>query len=323
MSDEKTAAERVNQFLGNRFGHGRLRLQAVETEEAACKFEIQRDGSRAYNLSEGECSLVAFCYFIATLEDISAQGKELIIFIDDPISSLDSNHVFFVYSLIESEIASPLKDSSGNLIKANNENQYCYHQLFLSTHNLEFLKYLKRLSGAQSKSRCEQYMIVAESSGSVVRQMPPYLRQYMTEFNYLFAEICKCAVEGNAVAEPHCFYNFGNNLRKFLEAFLYFKYPFAMQSENDHRTRVAEFFQESGSDSVLVQRLTNELSHLGKFDRGEEPVDHAEVSRMAKFVLEKMKCSDERQYECLLSSVDQADPLVVPNQPQVPGVVNV
>jgi wobble nucleotide-excising tRNase len=84
-------------------------------------------------LSEGECSLIAFCYFMAKLDDIESNGKNLIIWIDDPISSLDSNHVFFVYSLLRAEIVEASK----------------YEQLFISTHNLDFLKYLKRLTGKE------------------------------------------------------------------------------------------------------------------------------------------------------------------------------
>jgi wobble nucleotide-excising tRNase len=67
---------------------------------------------------------------MAKLEDEKSKDKKLIIWIDDPISSLDSNHIFFIFSLIETVIAKPK----------------IYKQLFISTHNLDFLKYLKRLS---------------------------------------------------------------------------------------------------------------------------------------------------------------------------------
>src|SRR5690606_39389208 len=67
-----------------------------------------------------------------------------------PISSLDSNHIFFMFSLIESLIAKPVK-------KADGSNTYRYKQLFISTHNLDFLKYLKRSEerrvGKESRSR--------------------------------------------------------------------------------------------------------------------------------------------------------------------------
>ena len=99
---------KVNKYLNNFFGHDFLTLQAIEEEdqsgEKKTRFEIIRNEKKAHHLSEGECGLIAFCYFMAKLEDIETKGSKPIIWIDDPISSLDSNHIFFVYSLINSEI---------------------------------------------------------------------------------------------------------------------------------------------------------------------------------------------------------------------------
>jgi len=100
-----------------------LSLQPI-TNESGVRFEVIRDDKKAYHLSEGECSLLAFCYFMAKLEDIDTKGSKPIIWIDDPISSLDSNHIFFIYSLINEKIV----------------NNHIFGQLFISTHNLDFLK---------------------------------------------------------------------------------------------------------------------------------------------------------------------------------------
>lgn len=139
QKDERKGAERVNSLLTNFFGHDGIKLAARDGEDKVIvKFEVTRDGKAAYNLSEGECSLIAFCYFMAKLDDPESKGKDLIIYIDDPISSLDGNHIFFMFSLIESLIAKPIKKDGAN--------SYRYKQLFISTHNLDFLKYLKQLS---------------------------------------------------------------------------------------------------------------------------------------------------------------------------------
>jgi len=143
LKDEKKGADKVNEYLNHYFGHDGLRLVAQE-EGAGYKFNIQREDEIAHNLSEGERSLVAFCYFMARLEDTESEGKELIIWIDDPVSSLDSNHVFFVFSLIENIIAKTHK----------------YKQLFISTHNLDFLKYLRRLTKIKKET---EYFIVEGS----------------------------------------------------------------------------------------------------------------------------------------------------------------
>ncbi|MGB3458892.1 MAG: AAA family ATPase [Halobacteriota archaeon] len=309
LKDEKKGAEKVNEYLNHYFGHEGLRLEAVEdTETSSFKFQILRGNKPAYNLSEGECNLVSFCYFVAKLEDTDSKGKKLIIYIDDPVSSLDSNHIFFLFSLIETLIARPEEDANGNkVLDADGKPVYRYEQLFISTHNLDFLRYLKRLS--RPKKNHEQFLVVGKENSSTLELMPSYLKNYITEFNYLFGEIYTCSDPANAATEYHCFYNFGNNLRKFLEAFLFFKYPFSVNDQQDYNRRIEKFFKDDPSTEPLVQRLTNEFSHLGGiFDRSTQPIDHAEICKLAKFVLKKIKDNDCDQFECLLESIDKPDP---------------
>ncbi len=308
LKDEEKGAEKVNEYLNHYFGHEGLRLEAVEdTETSAFKFQILRGDKPAYDLSEGECSLVSFCYFVAKLEGTDSKGKKLVIYIDDPVSSLDSNHIFFVFSLIENLIARPEEDTNGNkVLDAEGKPVYRYEQLFISTHNLEFLKYLKRLSRPKNH---EHFLVVVKDKSSTLELMPSYLKNYITEFNYLFGEIYTCSDPANAATEYHCFYDFGNNLRKFLEAYLFFKYPFSVNDQWDYNRRIEKFFKDDPSTEPLVQRLTNEFSHLGGiFDRSIQPIDYPEICKLAKFVLKKIKDNDCDQFECLLESIDKPDP---------------
>ena len=84
--------------------------------------------------------LLALLFFYYELFSDNKQEEikteiELII-VDDPISSLDSNHIFFVYSLINAEIFATQE----------------FEQIFISTHNLDFLKYLKRIQSSKERS---------------------------------------------------------------------------------------------------------------------------------------------------------------------------
>ncbi|GAB7527371.1 AAA family ATPase [Paraburkholderia sp. 2C] len=303
LRDETQGAERVNHYLGHFLGHGGLRLSAVEkADTASYRFEILRGDLSAYNLSEGECSLVAFCYFLAKLEDVETKGKKVIIYIDDPISSLDSNHIFFVYSLIENYLARPVELADG-------KSEHRYEQMFISTHNLEFLKYLKRLTKPARNS--EHFLLTRKDQSSMIGLMPSYLRNYVTELNFLFGEIYCCSNQGNAGRHYHSFYNFGNNLRKFLEAFLFFKYPFFNSERSDYDKRVQMFFSDGTNSEALVQRLTNEFSHLGEFiDRSAQPIDCAEIASIAKFVLKKIRDNDKEQFGYFLLSIEKTDPFV-------------
>ncbi|HDX3468314.1 TPA: AAA family ATPase, partial [Campylobacter jejuni] len=137
LSNLETSTSNINKYLKSYFGHNMLELKVKKDDKGQLngEFEILRNGKQAKNLSEGECSLIAFCYFVASLKDANTKDKNPIIWIDDPISSLDNNHIFFIFSVIENEI-----------VRKNS-----FEQFFISTHNLDFLKYIKRLKKSKSK----------------------------------------------------------------------------------------------------------------------------------------------------------------------------
>lgn len=304
QKDERKGAERVNSLLNHFFGHDGIKLEAKDNaEKTAVRFEVTRDGRAAYNLSEGECSLIAFCYFIAKLEEPNSKGRDLIIYIDDPISSLDGNHIFFMFSLIESLIAKPVKNQDGS-------NVYRYRQLFISTHNLDFLKYLKKISLPAEKNHGgnQQFLIERNGGSSRISLMPSYLRDYITEFNYLFHQIYKCRNQDAAQSGHEPFYGFGNNLRKFLEAFLFFKFPH-QDDKNDAFERIKKFFGEEDATAIaLVNRLNNEFSHLESIpDRGFKPVEIPEIAKVANFVLDRIYATDPDQYNALLKSIGEPE----------------
>lgn len=294
LNDEEKGANKVNEYLTNFFGHEFLQLVPIkeesENEDAKhYRFEIQRNGKKAYNLSEGECRLVAFSYFMAKLNDTETAGKKPLIWIDDPICSLDSNHVFFVYSLISSEIA--IKDN--------------FEQLFITTHNLDFLKYLKRLKSKyvdKDKDRSKGYFIIERKNDDTnLMVMPKYMKDFITEFNYLFDSIYKCANSELSEETYPLFYNFSNNARKFLEIYLFYKYP----DDSEDREKQESFFGEK-IPVFLNERLTNEYSHLkGDIERASNPVEYPveTMQKDAKMILECIKQHDQKQYDALLKSI--------------------
>lgn len=307
LKSESEACIRINNILKHDFGHQALHLEAVEVNEhlgKTIKFEIQRNGVKAHNLSEGECSLISFCYFLARIQDDLDQGKKPIIWIDDPISSLDSNHIFFIYSLINDKICV----------------DKLFSQLFISTHNLEFLKYLKRLdvsfnnNGATPNLKINKYLIQREEENSAITIMPIYMSEYATEFNYLFQQIHTCATTNLITDQNHsCFYNFGNNARKFIEIYSFYKFPSHMTDDE----RLKLFWNDGNLHRFFIGRINNELSHCsGVFERGMSMIDEAEIQKAAKAIIMKVQ-ADIKQYDALLESIDvmiSADPLHPDNQ---------
>lgn len=304
LNDEQKGAETVNKFLTHFLTGQNLCLQAVQDEhssEKKIKFEIFRNNEKAHNLSEGERTLIAFCYFIAKLSDLSTQGKQPIIFIDDPICSLDSNHVFFIFSLICESLFYKATNNDGNLIT-----QGIFSQLFISTHNLDFLKYIHRLP-AIHKGKNGKFIIEKDKDVSCIREMPRYLRVYTTEFNYLFEYIYKCA-QISCVNDDNfnLIFNFGNNARKFLEIYLYYQYPhtYTGSSDRDHIQRLEKFFGAGSIPDFFVNRINNEYSHLsGGLERGGMPIEVSEMRLCAKAILDKIEEKNPEQFQALQESI--------------------
>ncbi|GGH86818.1 wobble nucleotide-excising tRNase [Pullulanibacillus pueri] len=293
IQDESRGAELVNTHLTNFFGHEELKLVS-EGESPNVKFKIIRDSEEAKNLSEGECSLISFCYFMAQIEDeINAdRSKEkLIVYIDDPISSLDGNHIFYMFSLIESIIAKRKK----------------YLQMFISTHNLDFLKYLKRLTKPNGDGSINHFLIERRlrqnDSKSFLGKMPVHLKEYVTEFNYLFNEIYNLYKEVKGDRKQllkntyNQFYNIPNNIRKFLECYLFYKYP----NTSTPLENLPQMF--NGNVPPLLNRVINEYSHLVYLDRGWKPVDVDEMEMCVEIIIKRLEEIDPEQFNSLLDSI--------------------
>ncbi|MBX0488389.1 AAA family ATPase [Campylobacter coli] len=314
LSNLETSTSNINKYLKSYFGHNMLELKVKKDDKGQLngEFEILRNGKQAKNLSEGECSLIAFCYFVASLKDANTKDKNPIIWIDDPISSLDNNHIFFIFSLIENEIIK--KDS--------------FEQFFISTHNLDFLKYIKRLKKSKPKQNendeteyefPQYYFIergVKESmETSEIKNLSKCLKKYTTEFNYLFEQIYNFKnIDGihNEDLKTSIVYNFGNNLRKFLEIYLFFKYPNNFESLKQEL--IERFFNDTyQSDDIdknqkiiagVINRYQNEYSHLREIlSRGMQPIDIEESKKIASFVLKMMKKNDKNQFKALVRSI--------------------
>lgn len=298
--NEEEGAKKVNEILQNYFGNRFIELRAVKKDnEEGIYFDVFRGEEKAYNLSEGERNLVAFAYFVAKLEDVETISEKPMIWIDDPISSLDANHVFFIFSLIDQQIVAKRQ----------------WTQIFISTHNLDFLRYLKRLHTKELtipyldkkgdiKQRCiqiQRFLLERQDNSSVISVMPKYMKEHVTEFNYLFHQIYRCS-EDTENENYELFYNFGNNARKFLEAYLYYKYP--DNETNCLHKKMLRFFSD-GCAATTIDRIDNELSHLeGLMERGMSVSDHFEIKKCAQYILEAIKTKDPDQYDAFLLSIN-------------------
>ena len=281
QSEEKGAGE-VNKLLNKFFGDKHLQLQ-VKDESNGSEFAIVRNGGKqqAYNLSEGERNLIAFCYFVAKLQDkdIDTEEKSPIIWIDDPISSLDSDNIYFVYSLVQYMVSNGIID---------------FEQLFVTTHSLLFLKYLSNIHVNKPRKR-EYFWIECINGISAIRIMPDYLKNYGTEFQQLFNEIYRCAhITKNDDDSNDLVVNFGNKARKFLEIYFCFKYP---NCDKFHE-KCKRFFKNDFLIAQQVQKICNEESHFDNiFENPDMVINNNVVRKIARKILSRLWYVDREQYK--------------------------
>ncbi len=126
----------INRILRS---YGFLNFEILPTKEEGY-YQIQReDGTIAETtLSEGEITFITFLYYLQLTKGGITEDEvnnERILVIDDPISSLDSNVLFVVSTLIK-DIIKNIKSDSGNV-----------KQLILLTHNVYFHKEVSFIDG--------------------------------------------------------------------------------------------------------------------------------------------------------------------------------
>ncbi|MEY5133133.1 MAG: hypothetical protein RLZZ198_1137 [Bacteroidota bacterium] len=144
--------DEINRLLKS---YGFLNFEIVPTAENGF-YQIQReDGEIAEDtLSEGEITFITFLYYLQRAkggETEESVNEERILVIDDPISSLDSNVLFVVSTLIK-EIIKTVKSETGNI-----------KQIILLTHNVYFHKEVS-YEGLNRKGEKSQFWILRKNN---------------------------------------------------------------------------------------------------------------------------------------------------------------
>lgn len=144
--------DEINRVLKS---YGFLNFEIVTAQEQGF-YQIQReDGTIAETtLSEGEVTFMTFLYYLQLAKGgVSEESvnNERVLVIDDPISSLDSNVLFVVSTLIK-EIIKNVKSNVGNI-----------KQVILLTHNVYFHKEVS-FEGLSRKGEKPQFWILRKNN---------------------------------------------------------------------------------------------------------------------------------------------------------------
>lgn len=203
------AADKINALVKSYLGHGELTIAAVPDG-----YELHRRGALVTGgPSEGEKTAIALCYFLSTLEAEDRKVKDLIVVVDDPVSSLDTKAMNYACGLVRNRLA----DVAQLIVLTHN--QHCMN---------EFKKFWKSCAKATPATASLKFIDVSIPAGTVTRtanlvDLPKHLRDYESEYHFLFEKIV--AFEQSAGGHFDYVFMMPNVLRRVLEIFLAFKVP--------------------------------------------------------------------------------------------------
>lgn len=149
--DTSEAMKSINAILRDSGMQG-FHLEPHETQANVYKV-VRENGQVAKHLSEGEKNFIAFLYFYYQVQGLRAPDddkRNKIVIIDDPVSSMDSNSLFIVSTLVRNmvEVCRNNADTADRVADGN-----YIKQLFVLTHNAFFHReitynYVKRYAYA-------------------------------------------------------------------------------------------------------------------------------------------------------------------------------
>lgn len=274
ISASGTARDEINKQLQTFLGRNELFFEVAEEG-----YEIKRKGKPAKNLSEGEKTAIAFVYFTIHLQDQDFDAQNGVIVIDDPISSLDSNSLFQAFSFLKNAV----KDAE---------------QIFILTHNFDFLKLLLNWLKFGSGGEKQYYMIKNSYDSNNDRvakldSLDALLSQYDTEYQYLFKLLFNFKSDGTGTIAS--VYHIPNIARKTLEYFLNIMVP---NNENMFKKMAKLNFDEN--KKTAIYKFTNDQSHIT--GDGFDPSLVPECQNNVKYLLEMIENVFPAHYKILMES---------------------
>lgn len=284
---DKEGAEQYTYFIQSFLNRDDIE---IKLDDVTKKFILLRDNQNASNLSEGEKTAIAFSHFLVSIKALESKNKfkDFILFIDDPISSLDGNHIFQVNSLLKEMLFSN-KNSGGQW-------EIRCKQLFFSSHNFEFFNLLKELPLNKKESR---YFVERNRASNIseIKVLPEIFDKYSSEYHYLFKEIN----DFNRLRKPlnsDKLLVIPNILRRFLEMYTLTKFP---SSDNVDRRADKIFTPEI---SKRICKPFHFFSHLDNIDRiGKQSEYMADIPIACKELINYIKKKDKLHYEALTIAV--------------------
>lgn len=291
----------INKHLEELFGRKEIELALDDDNKG---YKIKRDRKPAKNLSESEKTAIAFSYFVVKVGEGDFDKSKGIIYIDDPISSFDSNFIYHCFSIIKMHFKE-------------------VGQLFISTHNFQLFNLVKEWfinknnatkkdneklkSGSKTGKPipCEFFMVENFTESDVrkakIVTLDKTLRNYKSEYHFLFAKLKEFSEKQDTPYED--FYTIGNMARRFFDIFADFKIPTTGDQKSKMEVLVKNINdideQISIVDAGRVYKLINDFSHNFDPTSTIEHKDKSESKDAINILLDIVRLSDVKHYEYL------------------------
>jgi wobble nucleotide-excising tRNase len=156
VTSVQPSVDEINRILKS---FGFLNFEIVPSSSGKNQYQIHReDGTIAEStLSEGEITFITFLYFLQLAKGSTEEDSinvERVLIVDDPISSLDSNILFVISSLLK-QIIKKIKKDEGSI-----------KQIIVLTHNVYFHKEASFIDGRKSEN-CDTHFWILRRNKNV------------------------------------------------------------------------------------------------------------------------------------------------------------
>jgi wobble nucleotide-excising tRNase len=278
--DSAIGAERLNEYLNKFFNDDSLKIESINNG----KYKLYRNDQIAKNLSTGERNIISLIYFFIKLEETNFDLGNAIIFIDDPVSSLDANHMHRVYSFLNEKIID-------------------VGQLFITTHNFDFFNLIKDMYRYDLQNKEGNFFLIKkikvnQNYSSSIEMLPDLLKKFKSEYNYIFYILNTF----NKLADKSKFdqlYLLPNIIRRFFEMYLFMKYPDGEKFKN----KANKFFgDDDNNEKNMTLKIMDEYSHEQNPEHSLRFPDIQELSTTVEFVLKSLENKDKEHYDSLCKS---------------------
>ena len=299
-SDIVDAIQKINNLLDSFFGKNEITLDLDSTKKG---YIIKRNNIFAHNLSEGEKTAIAFSYFIVKVEEKDFIKKNGIIFIDDPISSLDSNYIYHCFSLIK-------------------EHFNDVGQLYISTHNFHLFNLVKEWFTGKNKKidkkniklkeksvelkeyPCEFFMlenyILKNSRNARIILLDKTLKNYKSEYQFLFSRLYKFVSTNSEFTD---LYTIGNIARRYFEIYADFKIP----NSSNQRQKIEELVRIANGEKPVITSVESDKAYklINEYSHNYNPLssiwhtDKNECIDAVNILLKIVKHSDSKHFRIL------------------------